>query len=90
MTSKVHGKKWISDETSDEETVFSHSREMERVCYAVTKVILDLDIKWKGSPGKTTSHSLSNRSYIMELVNIQVPKFTSFIYYNSAIIQNRK
>ncbi|CAG9788210.1 unnamed protein product [Diatraea saccharalis] len=71
-TAKVSSKKWISEETADEENVFSHCREMEIVCYAATKIILDLDYKWKGSPEKTFGHSLSNRSYIMELVNIQV------------------
>ncbi|KAL0878824.1 hypothetical protein ABMA27_003850 [Loxostege sticticalis] len=72
MSARVNSKKWISEETSEEEEAFSHAREMEAVCYAVTKVVLDLDNKWKGSLGKSTTHSLSNRSYIMELVNIQV------------------
>lgn len=69
---KVNSKKWISEESTEEEEAFSHGREMQAICYAVTKVILDLDNKWKGSQGKSTSHSLSNRSYILELVNIQV------------------
>ncbi|XP_063828988.1 uncharacterized protein LOC135078319 [Ostrinia nubilalis] len=83
MSAKVHSKKWISEETSEEEEAFSHGREMEAICYAVTKVILDLDNKWKGSLRKSTSHTLSNRSYIMELVNIQdtrcvLDNFSSF------------
>lgn len=65
-------KKWISEETLEEEDLFNHSREIQLVCYGVTKVMLDADIKWTGTAGKTTDHSLSNRSYIMELVNIQV------------------
>lgn len=69
---KPGSKKWISEETTDEEELFVHCREMEVVCYAVTKVILDADNKWKGSEGKHQYHSLANRSYIMELVNIQV------------------
>lgn len=72
MTSKIVNKKWISEETNEEEELFCHCREMEIVCYAITKVILDADNKWKGYVGKTGEYSLSNRSYIMELVNIQV------------------
>ncbi|KAH9642223.1 hypothetical protein HF086_005553 [Spodoptera exigua] len=72
LSTKVTSKKWISEETPDEEELFSHCREMEMVCFAVTKVILDSDNKWKGALGKNNSHSLSNRNYIMELVNIQV------------------
>ncbi|XP_026730638.1 uncharacterized protein LOC113495845 [Trichoplusia ni] len=73
ISTKVSSKKWISEETADEEELFSHCREMEMVCFAVTKVILDSDNKWMGGQGKhTNTHSLSNRNYIMELVNIQV------------------
>ncbi|XP_030022372.2 LOW QUALITY PROTEIN: uncharacterized protein LOC115441649 [Manduca sexta] len=72
VSNKVVSKKWISEETSDEEDLFNHCKEMELVCYAITKVILDADNKWKGITGKNTSPSLSNRKYIMELVNIQV------------------
>ncbi|XP_049874828.1 uncharacterized protein LOC126372954 [Pectinophora gossypiella] len=71
-TMKIGGKKWISEETSDEEEMFNHCREMEMVCFAITKVVLDADNKWRGSGGRHNHHSLSNRSYIMELVNIQV------------------
>lgn len=70
-TIKGGSNKWISEETTDEEELFNHCREMETVCYAVTKVILDADNKWKGSGGINDHRSLSNRSYIMELVNIQ-------------------
>ncbi|CAH0400108.1 unnamed protein product [Chilo suppressalis] len=83
---KVSSKKWISEETPDEENVFSHCREMEIVCYATTKVILDLDNKWKGSSAKTVGHSLSNRSYIMELVNIQV--LDQMIEYLSKLVRS--
>lgn len=67
-------KKWISEETEEEEDLFSHCKEMELVCYAVTKVVLDADNKWNGNAAKNNNntHSLSNRRYIMELVNIQV------------------
>ncbi|XP_075976684.1 uncharacterized protein LOC142976947 [Anticarsia gemmatalis] len=66
-------KKWISEETPDEEELFSHCREMEMVCFAVTIMVLDADNKWRGNTGgKNNAHSLSNRKYIMELVNIQV------------------
>lgn len=67
-------KKLISEETGDEEDLFSHCREMELVCFAVTKVVLDADNKWKGTTGKNSNnnYSLANRRYIMELVNIQV------------------
>lgn len=75
ISNKVVGRKWISEETSEEEELFSHCREMEMVCYAVTKVVLDADNKWKGFLGKTTNSSLANRSYIMELLNIQVNFF---------------
>lgn len=76
IATKVSSKKWISEETPDEEELFAHCREMEMVCYAVTKMILDSDNKWKGhSVGvKNDTYSLSNRKYIMELVNIQVRK----------------
>ncbi|XP_013196634.1 uncharacterized protein LOC106139692 [Amyelois transitella] len=86
MASKVVSKKWISEESSDEEELFSHCREMEVVCYAITKVILDADNKWKGSTGKTSVYSLSNRSYIMELVNIQV--LDQIIEYLSKIVKS--
>lgn len=69
---KVGGKKWISEETRDEEELFNHCREMEIVCFAITKVILEVDKKWQGSTGKNDPHSFANRNYIMELVNIQV------------------
>ncbi|CAH2090360.1 unnamed protein product [Euphydryas editha] len=72
MTAKVTYKKWISEETVEEEELFSHCREMEIVCYAITKVVMEADNKWKNCVGKTTSNSLTNRSYIMELVSIQV------------------
>lgn len=65
-------KKWISDESPEEEDLFNHCREIEIVCYAITRVILDADYKWKGSIERDTAHSLSNKSYIMDLVNIQV------------------
>lgn len=81
LSTKVTSKKWISEETPDEEELFSHCREMEIVCFAVTKVILDSDNKWKGALGKTNSHSLSNRNYIMELVNIQVSKLRRPVCY---------
>lgn len=71
-TIKVRGKKWISEETTEEEELFNHCREMDIVCYAITKVILEVDNKWKGSSGKNDPHSFANRNYIMELVNIQV------------------
>lgn len=77
MISSTLGKKWISEETEDEEELFNHCREMELVCFAVTKVVLDADNKWKGAGGKSNTHSLSNRKYIMELVNIQA-SFKSF------------
>lgn len=69
---KVTSKKWISEETSDEEELFSHCREMEIVCYAITKVLTEADNKWKGSTGKSNTPSLTNRNYIRELMNIQV------------------
>lgn len=69
---KVGGKKWISEETTEEEELFNHCREMDVVCYAITKVILKADNKWTGSNGKNDPHSFTNRNYIMELVNIQV------------------
>lgn len=72
---KIVGKKWISEETTEEEELFSHCREMEIVCYAVTKVIIDADNKWKGAKGSAAPHSLSNRSYITGLVNIQESYF---------------
>lgn len=80
ITTKVTSRKWISEETPDEEELFSHCREMEMVCYAVTKMILDSDNKWKGNVvnaigSKNNTYSLSNRKYIMELVNIQVRDF---------------
>lgn len=71
MISSIIGKKWISEETEVEEELFCHCREMVMVCYAVTNVVLDADNKWKGAGGKNNTHSLSNRKYIMELVNIQ-------------------
>ncbi|CAH0727022.1 unnamed protein product, partial [Brenthis ino] len=69
---KITSKKWISEETVDEEELFSHCREMDIVCYAITKVILEADNKWKDCGGKINNHTLLNRSYIMELVSIQV------------------
>ncbi|CAB3247367.1 unnamed protein product [Arctia plantaginis] len=77
IPTKVTSGKWISEETADEEELFCHCREMEMVCYAVTKMILDSDNKWKGNVintigSKNNTYSLSNRKYIMELVNIQV------------------
>ncbi|CAG9100691.1 unnamed protein product [Plutella xylostella] len=68
---KVVSKKWISEETPEELELFQYCVEMDRVCYAVTRVIIDADNKWKGC---NSSHnvSLSNRGYIMGLVNIQV------------------
>lgn len=80
LSAKVSSKKWISEETPDEEELFAHCREMEMVCFAVTKVILDSDNKWKGALGKNNAHSLSNRNYIMELVNIQVSKLLRLCY----------
>ncbi|CAG4952736.1 unnamed protein product [Colias eurytheme] len=71
MTSRVTSRKIISEESIEEEELFSHCREMEAVCYALTKVIIGVNNKWKGC-GEKPSHSLSNRNYIMELVNIQV------------------
>ncbi|XP_026330701.1 uncharacterized protein LOC113238160 isoform X2 [Hyposmocoma kahamanoa] len=71
-TIRVRGKKWISEETTEEEELFNHCREMDIVCYAITKVILEVDNKWKGSSGKNDPHSFANRNYIMELVNIQL------------------
>ncbi|CAG9583208.1 unnamed protein product [Danaus chrysippus] len=70
-SSKISNKKWISEETAEEEELYRHSKEMEIVCYAVTKVVLEADNKWKGYIG-TNDHSLTNRRYIMELVSIQV------------------
>ncbi|XP_013172993.1 PREDICTED: uncharacterized protein LOC106121740 [Papilio xuthus] len=70
ISTKVNSSKWLNDETSDEEELFKHSREMEAVCFAITKVISDCDNKWKSTHGGLP-HSL-NRSYIMELVNLQV------------------
>lgn len=84
MTAKVTSKKWISEETVDEEELFGHCREMEIVCYAITKVVTEADNKWKNCVGKTNSNSLTNRSYIMELVSIQV-NFCLF-YDNLSII----
>lgn len=72
MTAKVTSKKWISEKTIDEEELFSHCREMEIVCYAITKVVTEADNKWKNCAGKNNSNSLTSRSYIMELVSIQV------------------
>lgn len=68
---KVTSKKWISEETLEEVELFRHCREMDIVCYAVTKVLLDANNKWKDCVGKNFSHTL-NRGYIMELVSIQV------------------
>lgn len=68
---KVVNKKWISEESSEEQGLFSYCSEMDSVCYAITKVILDADNKWKCSSSHNKA-SLSNRSYIMGLVNIQV------------------
>lgn len=72
--SKVSSKKWISEENVDEVDIFNHCSEMGIVCFAITKVILEADNKWKGSEGKNNSynHSFTNRKYIMELVNIRV------------------
>ncbi|XP_059045132.1 uncharacterized protein LOC131840934 [Achroia grisella] len=86
MSSKVVSKKWISEESSEEEELFMHCREMEMICYAITKVILDADNKWKCSTGRSNSHSLSNRSYIMELVNIQV--LDQIIEYLSKLVKS--
>nr|XP_026493812.1 uncharacterized protein LOC113399026 [Vanessa tameamea] len=72
MTTKITSKKWISEETVDEKELFSHCREMEIVCYAITKVVMETDNKWRNCVGKTNNHSLTNRSFIMELVSIQV------------------
>lgn len=69
---KISSNRWISEETVEEEDLFSHCREMNLVCYAITKVVLEADNKWKDCVGNKNSHSLSNRSYIMELVSIQV------------------
>ncbi|XP_047997538.1 uncharacterized protein LOC125235137 [Leguminivora glycinivorella] len=79
-------KKWISEETSEEEELFHHCREMMTVCYAMTKVIIDADNKWKGPKGSSTPHSLSNRSYITGLVNIQV--LDQIIEYLSKIVKS--
>ncbi|XP_050344507.1 uncharacterized protein LOC126769664 [Nymphalis io] len=72
MTTKVTSKKWISEETVDEKELFSHCREMEIVCYAITKVVMETDNKWKNCVGKTNNYTITNRSFIMELVSIQV------------------
>ncbi|KAI5646370.1 hypothetical protein NE865_01832 [Phthorimaea operculella] len=85
-TTRVGSKKWISEETTDEEELFAHCREMEIVCYAITKVILDADNKWKGTVVKNNQHSLSNRPYIMELVNIQV--LDQIIDYLSKLVKS--
>ncbi|XP_028038381.1 uncharacterized protein LOC114249101 isoform X1 [Bombyx mandarina] len=79
-------KKWISDESPEEEDLFNHCREIEIVCYAITRVILDADYKWKGSIERDTAHSLSNKSYIMDLVNIQV--LDQIIEYLSKIVKS--
>ncbi|XP_013139936.1 PREDICTED: uncharacterized protein LOC106104428 [Papilio polytes] len=71
ISTKVNSNKWLSEETSEEQELFKHSREMEAVCFAITKVISECDNKWRSTPGGTIPHTL-NRSYIMELVNLQV------------------
>ncbi|CAF4855586.1 unnamed protein product [Pieris macdunnoughi] len=68
MTSK--SRKIINEETSEEVELFNHCKEMEIVCYAITKVIVEASSKWHRTAKSTPS--LSNRNYIMELVNIQV------------------
>ncbi|XP_072939627.1 uncharacterized protein [Epargyreus clarus] len=83
---KVTSKKWISEETSDEEELFSHCREMEIVCYAMTKVLTEADNKWKGSPGKPNTPSFTNRNYIRELMNIQV--LDQIIEYLSKLVKS--
>ncbi|XP_052742125.1 uncharacterized protein LOC112044032 [Bicyclus anynana] len=83
---KITSKKWISEETLDEEELFKHCREMDIVCYAVTKVILDANNKWKECVGKHYTHSLANRSYIMELVSIQV--LDQIIQYLSKLVKS--
>ncbi|XP_041981513.1 uncharacterized protein LOC121734935 [Aricia agestis] len=86
MTSKVSSKKWISEETPDEEELFNHCSEMEIVCFAITKVILAADSKWNGNMSKKYEHSLTNRKYIMDLVNIQV--LDQIIEYLSKVVKS--
>lgn len=76
--SKINSKKWLSDETSEEEELFAHCMEMEYICYAVTRVILDVETKWRKTDNQM---SLSNRSYILGLVNIQVSHLFYCYYY---------
>ncbi|XP_068631810.1 uncharacterized protein [Battus philenor] len=72
ISTKINSNKWLGEETGEEEELFSHSREMEIVCFAITKVISDCDNKWRSSGGDNTPHSFANKNYIMELVNLQV------------------
>ncbi|XP_034833081.1 uncharacterized protein [Maniola hyperantus] len=85
-SAKITSKKWISEETADEEELYRHCREMDIVCYAVTKVLLEANNKWKDCVGKNYTHSLSNRSYIMELVSIQV--LDQIIEYLSKVVKS--
>ncbi|GBP09111.1 hypothetical protein EVAR_4003_1 [Eumeta japonica] len=84
LSAVIINKRWLSGETADEEDAFSHCREMELVCDTVTKFILDSDSKL--SAFHNASASLSNRSYIMGLVNIQV--LDRIIEYLSSIVKS--
>lgn len=64
--------KWLTDETAEEQDLYNHSKEMETVCFAVTKIISECDNKWMDSVDTDRTHSFGNRSYILELVNLQV------------------
>ncbi|CAK1582795.1 unnamed protein product [Parnassius mnemosyne] len=83
---KVNNNKWLSGETAEEKQLFNHSREMEIVCFAITKVISECDNKWKDSAGEDTTYSFANRNYILELVNLQV--LEQIIEYLSKLVKS--
>ncbi|CAH2041435.1 unnamed protein product, partial [Iphiclides podalirius] len=79
--------KWLSDETAEEEELYNHSREMETVCFAITKVISECDNKWMANTvDKDTTYSFGNRRYILELVNLQV--LEQIIEYISKLVKS--
>lgn len=78
-------RKWLADEASEEIELFKHAQEMEYVCYAVTKVILDVETKWRTNDFNHKNMSLSNKSYIIGLVNIQVSRDNLLGFSPSAV-----
>lgn len=88
--SKINSKKWLSDETPEEVELFKHCKEMEYVCYAVNKALLDAETKWRDSNMDHTNMSLSNRSYIIGLVNIQVSLHSKRFQIRTRVYNNNK